>query len=161
MTEKEQSLTPDWIRTHLLLQKDYMIDGIARILVRYTPVDVLQELKGQFAIVCRPPESGATLIRSERIRGLHVIVLSKHLIPDSDPPMNFPEEYIALTLLHELAHIKLDHHPPSTDQMEEAAYALAIRWFNMSQGTDKTMDDLKRLKMDHDGFWLGDTNRVM
>ena len=124
------------------------------ILERYMPADVLTELKDRFAMVCRPPESGATVIRPELLSGLHVVVLSIDLIPNSNPPSNFSWEYIALVLLHELAHVYLGHRPPSTDLKEEDAYALALRWFNQTQETSMTLRDLKELMKRQDGFWL-------
>lgn len=156
MSQASSALTDDWVESHLVLQQDCMVDGIRSILVKYVPADILSELKDKFAIVCRPLHSGATVIRSELLFGLHIIVLSIHLIPKSDPPLNFPREYIALTLLHELAHLHLGHHPPSSVDMEKEADATALSWFNRTQNCSMTMQDFKDLKWENDVFWLGD-----
>ena len=118
------------------------------------PADVLAGLKDKFAMVCRPLDSGATVIRPELLSGLYVVVLSLHLIPKSYPPLNFPREYIALVLLHELAHVQLGHRPPSTDQMEADAYSLALDWFNATQHSNMTLKDLQNLNRGSDRFWL-------
>ena len=149
-----QILTGEWAKTHLVLQQDYMIENVRRVLERYVPASVLVELKDKFAMVCRPIDSGATVIRPELLKGLHVIVLSVHLVPKGSPPMSFPEEYVALVLLHELAHIYLGHHPPSTDQTQHEAHCLALDWYNEAQGRSMTMDDLGKLRECCDEFWI-------
>ena len=147
-------MTPEWIRQHLVLQRESMIKSTAQLHEAYAPPHVLETLTGKFIMVCRPRDSGATVIRPELVQGRHVIVLSMHLVPTTYPPQNFPADYVALVLLHELAHIWLGHCPPGTDQMEEDAYELALTWFNESHDKHWTMKDLRALHEEQDKFWL-------
>jgi len=149
-----QAEEDDWIASHFILQDDVRRRSAADIVRDFMPERILRQLAGKFVMVCRPPDSAATVIRPEKIRDRFVVVVSKYLIPVSNPPTHFPREYTALILMHELAHIQLEHSPPTTDGMENEAYELALEWYNETQATQMTMDDLTKLNEQHDGFWL-------
>lgn len=152
------ALSEGWIKDHLFLQdfydkpphEDYRTQQAVRVLTEYVPPKVLADLRDRFIIVAPPLKDPATKLFPQQVKDLHVIVVQRSLIPNSHPPA-IPYEFTAIILMHELAHISLNHPQPANTEQELEAYDQARAWFNMTQSRQMSEEELEDLVHKHHG----------
>ena len=145
---------PCWQNAHLFLDPQGRIEQLARILQKYVPDDVQEEYLDAVVFIGPPYKTGASVIGAKHTKCKHIIVTAADLIPIVAGATCLDEHYIALAILHELAHTSVPHDYPSTKAEEDEADAIALRWFNASQSMEWTDADLLQLRLKYDGHWL-------